>query len=536
MTARAPERAFVTFPRGEIRDEILTSMRFGMRQVPNPDTGLPFTEAEIAVATARLSRFWIEADSIDLVLLAHQNRDLYFADQARIDRASQSYLTGYHGVLWGEQPLSAVGGSGPVDAPATVGTTFVGSTTVPDPAAVNGTDPAGLSYQVLFTVIATAGGTSTGADGAQLQLKGIDTGPDTNIDVAVEIDWSNGPPGAPAPAVVTTKFTGGFSEETAREFARRLLDRVRQKEGAGNNAQFRAWARQASTAVEDGFIYATALHAGSVRVCVTQKRGTTQGPTGRLASVGTLTDVTAFLTPPGSPVVPVPPYIVVTAHVAEDVVTTLALSLPFGQAAGWEDVDPFPSVGTGTPFNTFINAITTQTSFQITRGSGSKDLPAGVTAPSLMAWDPLTSRSEALNVTSVILNAGDVYDVILSAAPSFTLVAGGATVGSRISPDTERRALIAETIESYFDSLGPGELIDLNTDTRSHRAFRFPRPNEEFPQRAGSAIIAHLQDALGATLADAQQPEVSPTTPTLPTDPVDEPSLLVAGDVGIYPE
>ena len=507
-------------------------MRHGMRQLVSPDTGLPFTEEEIAIATARLSRYFIEADSIDLVLLAAQNRDLFFADQARIDRASTSFLTGYHGVLWGENKLAAVGGSGPVDAPATPGTIFVGSTIVPDPAAVNGRDPAGLRYQVLFTVIATANGITGGtADGAPLELKGIDTGPDTNVDVGTEIDWSNAPPSAPAPALVTTKFTGGFAEETDRQYARRLLDRVRQKEGAGNNAQFRSWARQSTVAVEDGFIYATAIHAGSVRVAVTQKRGTAQGPLGRLASVGTLTDVTAFLTPPASPVVPVPPFVVVTAHVGESVDTTLGLSLPFGQSAGWEDLDPFPALGTSAPFHTEILSLTSQLIWKMTRGLGSKDLPAGATLSSLMAWNATTSRYEKLNVTSVTLDVGDVFDVVLSAPPSFTLA-----IGTRISPDTARRDLIAETIEAYFDSLGPGELVDLTTDPRSHRAFRFPRPNEEFPQRAGSAIIARLQDALGSVLANAQQPEVTPTIPALPADPIDEPNMLVAGDVGIYPE
>lgn len=529
MTARAPERAFATFRRGQVREDILTSFRFGLRQVLNPDTNAAFTETEIATATGRLSRYFIEADAIDLVLLSAQNRDLFFADQARIDRAATTFLTGYHGRLWGESKLSAVGGSGPVDAPATPGSIFVGSTTVPDPAAVFGTDAQGLRFQVLFTEITPAGGVAT------LQLKGIDTGPATNIDVGNEIKWSNAPPTAPEPATVTTKFTGGFGAETDREFARRLLDRVRQKQAAGNNAQFRAWARQASVAVEDGFIYATAIHAGSVRVAVTQRRGDTEGPTGRLASVGTLTDVTAFLTPPASPVVPTPPFVVVTGHVAEGVDMTLGMSLPFGQASGWEDLDPWPGLGTGAPFNTYISAITDQQNFKITRGLASKDLPAGVTAPSMMALDPARSRFESLNVQSVTLDAGDVFDVVLAAAPSFTLVAGSATTGTRLSPDVSRRELIAQTIEAYFDSLGPGELVDLSVDLRAHRAFRFPPPNEEFPQRAGTGVISRLQDALGASLADATLDEVSQSLPTLPADPVDEPNMLVADDLGIYP-
>lgn len=530
MTATAIERQFATFRRGVIRDEILRSFRVGLRQLTNPDTNLAFTELEVATSTARLSRWYIEADALDLVLLTVQQRDLYFTDQARVDRAATSFLTGYHGLMWGEFKLSAVGGSGPIDAPAVPGTIFVGSATVPDAAAVFGTDPAGLRYQVLFTATATAGGLSDGTtDGAQLQVQGIDTGPDTNLDVAAEILWSNGPPGAPEPATVITKFSGGVGIETDAEFARRLLDRIRKKQAAGNNAQFRAWGREANAAVEDAFIYATALQAGSVRVAIMQKRGNVQGPLGRIPSIGTLTDVTGYLTPPASPVVPVPPLVVVTGVVGESVDTTLGLALPFGQSNGWDDLDPWPGLGTSAPVYTDILSLSSQTSFKITRGTGSIDLPTGVTAPSLMAWNALTSRWEALQVTSAGLDSGDVFDVVLSVAPAFTLVAG-----TRISPDTDQRDLIAETTEDYFDGLGPGELVDLTTDSRAHRAYRAPRPNEDFPQRAGSALLSRLRDSLGAALADSTQDEISLTLPTVPSDPVDEPNLLVAGDVAIY--
>ena len=289
MTATAPERNFTVFPRGEIRDEILTSFRYGLRQIDNPDTGVAFSETEIATATARLSRFWIEADAIDLVLLTVQNRDLFFADQARPDRANHEFLTNYHGVLWDVAKLEASGGSGQVLAPATTGTIFTGSTTIPDAAAIYGTDPQGLRFQVLFTATATAGGITINGeavDGATLQIKGIDTGPDTNLAAATEIKWANAPPGAPAPAIVDSDdFTGGFGDETDAEFARRILTAIREKEGAGNNPEMRAWAKSASTAVEDAFIYACALHAGSVRVAIVQKRGDVEGPTGREPAV-----------------------------------------------------------------------------------------------------------------------------------------------------------------------------------------------------------------------------------------------------------
>lgn len=520
MTASSPERAFAVFRRGQLRDEGMASFRHGLRTYINPDTGVAFTETEIAIATARESRFYIDADSTDLILLAVQSRDSYLADQVRPDRAAHAWLLNYHGTLWNLPVLGASGASGPVNAPAAVGTVFVGSTTVPDPVAHQCTSPAGLRFQNLFTTITPAGGV------AALTLQGIDTGPETNLDVGVELTWSNGPPGAPEKAAVTTKLSGGLAAETDAQYGRRVLDTMRRKEGAGNNAQLRAWARQATVAVEDAFIYACAKHGGSVRIVVTQKRGDTLGPTARIASIGTLADVTSYMTPPGSPVLPTPPLVLVTAADGEACDMVMGMSMPTGQASGYVDIDPWPTLGGATP-QTQITAVTSQLIFQITRGTGIAVPP--VTAPSLMLWDDDTSRFESLSVTSITAAGGDLFNVVLSSAAITPLVA------QYISPDSARRLTIAKAVDTYFDHLGPGELIDLTSDDRSHRAYRYPRTNEESPLRAGSGIESWLRDGLGAALADFTLDDISIATPTLPTDPVDEPNLLVAGDIGIYP-
>lgn len=522
----ALERAFPVFARGVLRDDILTSFRVGLRLLTNPETNQPFTEREIAVATAELSRWYLEADAIDLVLLAGQARALFLADQVHPDRASSAWLIEYHARLWGMSPLAAVGGSGTFTVTATVGTVFVGSTTLPDPVASQVTDPAGKLYQVLFTVATPVGGVAT------VTAKGIDTGDGTNLAIGTVLKGSqNWPLGAAESGAVATAFTGGLAAETDAQFAARLLARIRHKPASGNNAHFRSWARDASVAVEDGFVYACALQAGTTRVAVTQRRGSVLGPTGRIASAGTLTDVTAYLTPPGSSVVPAPPLVVATGVTGVATHLALGLSMLPGQAAGWTDLQPWPGVtGAGATKQTTITTVTSQTSVRITIPAGTATLPSGVTAPSLMVWDDATSRFERLNVLSVVLFGGQVYTVTLSSAPAKTLV-----VGDYVSPDTARRDLIAETLESYFDSLGPGELVDLATDPRAHRAFRHPEPSETFPQRAGTFLLSWLGDALGAALADATLESISTSTPAVAADPVDPPNLLVAGRVGIYP-
>jgi hypothetical protein len=147
----------------------------------------------------------------------------------------------------------------------------------------------------------------------------------------------------------------------------------------------------------------------------------------------------------------------------------------------------------------------------------------------MMVWNQITSRYEKLNVTSVVFQAGTSYDVVLSSAPAKTLL-----VGDYICPDTERRLLIAQTVEQYFDSLGPGEVVDLTNDTRAHRALRFPVPSEEWPQRAGAAILNYLLDALGGSLSDTTLESMSLTTPSLPADPTDSARMIIMNNIGVY--
>ena len=64
MTARP----FAYVERGQTRDDILMMFRDGLRQLTNPETGTAFSEDEIAEATQAGSRWWIEAEAIDLVV------------------------------------------------------------------------------------------------------------------------------------------------------------------------------------------------------------------------------------------------------------------------------------------------------------------------------------------------------------------------------------------------------------------------------------------------------------------------------------
>ncbi len=523
------ERAFTIFTRGEAREEILRGFRIALRDRVDPATGALFTEDVIRRVTQFGSRFYVEADAIDLVGMGIQKRAEFLANQARIDRANGKVLVDLHGTLWGETILPAEGGSGTVLAKATSGTVWQGSTTVPDSFAVIGTDSRGNRYQVFV------GGTTPASGEIPLIIVAIDKGDVTNLEIGETITWANAPPGAQPNADVTVDFDGGIEEENHEDFAARLSARIRRKPGSGNDAQFRAFARQSSNAVEDAFVYPTAFHAGSVLVAITQKRAASEGPDARVASLGTLADVTGFIVPPGSPVIPARVYVLVTTIQTERTDMAVQLSQDKGTPAGWTDGQPWPTYDSaGLDAAATISAIVTQQDFTVTSEPGG--LPGGVAgpltgadAPAIMVWDETTSRFEKLETSSVEETAPGAYQVLLATPSSKTLA-----VLDYISPDMGRRVLLAESVETYFDGLGPGEVIDIATDTRGTRAFRRPETTEQYPSRAGQAVITVISDALGAAVADATLVVNTKPSPSIPTDISDGPFQLTIGKFAAY--
>lgn len=525
------ERKFATFRRGKVRDDIiLARFRNTLRGKTNPDTGQPFTEDEIAIITQEDSRFYIEADAIDLYGQAVQQRAVWFADQIQPERAASGFLKNFHGSLWlPDGLLAATGGSGPVLATGSSGTVYVGSTVIGDPTANIARDPSGKRFQVLVTAKADEFGNAT------LQLQGIDTGDNTNIQATKVFTWINPPLGTNPEATAISNFTGGFNQETEDEFAQRIIRRIRNKPGAGNNAQFRIWAVQASNAVQDAFIYSTALHSGSTIVAVAQKRGSAIGPNARVASIGTLTTVTAFLTPPTSPVVPHGVHVLVVPMNPQSTNVAMTLAMPRGSVGGWTDVDPWPRYSALYPEGIQVSNVVSQLEFhvqtdELIAGLGLGEFVAGANAPAIMVWNDAISEFETLDIDKIYYTSTNTYRIVLNTAPLKTI-----GLGDVISPKNNRSDIITEVFEDYFDDLGPSELI-ASDDLRYVRAARFPRPDQEYSMRAGQSVIARLDDQLGGALSDAELNYISQNTPTIPSESyiVNGPNFLTLGRLGIY--
>lgn len=541
MTA-PDEREFVVFDRGQVRDDIiLASYRKALRNLINPQTKVVFTEDEIQRATQPGSRFHIEADAIDVYGQAMQARSLSLSDQLDPERANDEFLVQHHGRIWlgDDSLLAAVGSSGEVRALATPGTIYPGSPDIGDPTATVGTDANGFRFQVTTTKVVPASGE------VDLPLRAIDVGADTNHPPDDLITWSeNIPLGSENQAVILPQpgqpevgFSGGFNEETSAEYAARILRFIANRPASGNSAHFENWAEESSSAVERGFVYPAALHAGSMLVAITEKRNlaTLAGPLGRIPSAGTLADAKGFLTPPGSPVVPRPVFVVVTSVTPQSSDLIIRLTMSKGVEAGWFDATPFPDPpqpadpATTEVFD--IDILTSQTEVEVTTALG---LPDGVTllqgadAPQMMVWDDGRSRFEQLDVQQVE-DTGPTIKITLNSAPVKTLA-----IGDRISPFTDRLDVIGEAIEQFFDSLGPGQVV-ADTDTRAERTVRFPATEDEFPIRVTQQVASDVVEALGGVASAGELSNASRNVPDLPVNVTDGPSMVTVGKVNLYP-
>lgn len=507
---------------GFFRDSVfLPYYRNELRRRVNPDTGLLFTEDEIAVITAPHGEQWIKANALDSALMVLVARGDWLVDQLIPSTASREMLEELWAKLLDVPALVASGGSGPVLAPNTPPfTVFTGSTIIGDTAASLAKTTTGLRYQVLFTVNAGVNGGDV-----PLQMISIDTGEITNIETGTKLQWISNVPDAvmAIEAEVTEDFRDGTDEETVPQWANRIERRLRHKQGAANAAHIQAWIEDESNAIARAFVYAAAPAPGALIITFLSKRGKTVGPDALIPSLGLMATVTAAIVPPASPLLPSRSRVWPVPINAIRADTIVELSMTTGTSVGWDDIFPWPGqVGGVAPY---ISAVASQTA--ITLHAETSPPPA---VPKLMVWNVATSRFERLQTLSVTPSGVNLYAVVLAAAPSITLA-----VGQYVSPYTQLADQIAETAEGYFDTLGPGEVIG-PSDPMIERSFRTPQPKEEWPFRGGAGITTYLADQLGSLVADQRFVSMSPyTSPPLPVDPITGPGKLTLGQFAISP-
>jgi hypothetical protein len=511
---------FDRFDQGDVREQILLSFRDSLRELVDPTTAQPPSEDLIRQSTIQGGRFWVEANDIDLLVMGVQRRDYFLGQQVDPRTSSTAFLENFHGPASNLPRLLASGSSGNALATASPGAVYIGSTTLGDPLATQATDPAGLRYQVFLSATTPDSGTIT------LAMVAIDTGEATNLPVGTQLKWINPPPGSTPFATVSGEdFEGGTAQETDQDWGNRIFSARSGRPRAGNAAHFMFWASQATNAVGAVFVYACAQNAGSVLVAIAQKRGSAVGPLARCPAPGTMSIVTGYIVPPGSPVVPEGVYVLALGVRPEPVDLSMRIGLRKFSKSGWADPTPWPGY-VSAPARVKSAPAPTQTAFSITSDT---KLPLSAGVPQLMVWNPTISAFERLSVASIIeITPFTRYDVVLTSAPQTTIA-----TNLIVSPYSYRTDALAQGIGAYFDSLGAGEVVDSTTDMRFARAFRRPTPDISSPYQISSEIVDFVRDALGGNIGGSSLDFQSETTP--PIGPISlGPFMFVAGNIGVY--
>lgn len=503
-------------PRGELREQTLAAFRESLREIPDPETGQPYGEDVIRLSTMVGSHRWVEAEGDDIFLQSAQSRAEYLAQNIDPRRSSTNYLEGFHGEEAKLPRLLADGGSGEVKVVAPPGTVFLGSSQVGLDLCTRA-QVGNLYFAVLFNA-------TTPADGnVRVILKGIDGGGATNLLAGTKVAWIN-QPGADIGEVVDD-FGGGADTETDQEWGDRLFDAKGSRAKAGNAAHIRIWARDSSSAVHRAYVYESGLGSGTVVVVVLQKRSRRPGPYARVPSIGLMTTVKNYLTPPASAVVPGQARVVVVPGRPQLSDGVLRLGLKSGGPAGWADIDPWPRFVTEAA-RVMPTPAPTRTAFTIRADTTLP--PAGT--PQLMIWNVETSAFEKLAVSTIAMQEPGLFVVTLATPHSRDIV-----TGDRISPYASRHGSISKGIVAYFDSLGAGEIV-ASDDRRFALVARRPFSSEQEPASAGERVISFISQAIGGTIERGEVEAFSPNVPPVPTFSASHGTyFLVPGNIAIYP-
>ena len=350
------------------------------------------------------------------------------------------------------------------------------------------------------------------ADGAQVLIVGLDVGPGTDQPAGTKMVWSNPRPGCEQEATVwSAGLTGGRDEATADEYRALIEERRANPAAAGNDGAYQALIENAQAhgvAVQKAFTWPAIKGTGTTAFSFTMRPSTPGGS--RLPSEAQIALVLAALEGsfPGDDGI-------FGVLLAEQAATAQFRVTWRKTAAPWADANPWPAfVGIATQVVVDGAVDIESDGFRATAGADTTTPVAGQTIALYDAANAVFVKKRIATVTVVVADRSWnlTFDTTAGASETFT-----PEDGALVSPWSESLNLITPSVVSYFDGMGPGELVATFYDPgRRHR--RQPESPEALP-----SVISNRLEGLG--------PRVSPVRPTR----VGPPASIEATQVGVSP-
>lgn len=366
------------------------------------------------------------------------------------------------------------------------------------------------------------------ADGELVAVRGIDTGPGTNLDPGTVLTWTSPRPGCGSTATVWEDsdgegLSGGRLEETDDEVIDRVIEAKRNPPASGNDAHYQALVKATpGLAVQQAFTHPAILGPGTVAIVFTLSPSEPGGD--RLPNAAQMAQAQAWL----ESQVPHDDQFFICDLLGNDVHLALEVAWQTG-ADGWADAVPWPPYYAGTAAIT-VDSVTSAVAFVLERASGSYSGVAQPQAGQTIGFFDEDERAFVPKRIASVTGTGP-WTIAIEATNDVSDLTYVPTVGEKAMPWSESLELILPPLLAHFDTLGPGEQVNSFFDAGS-RQRRTPQPPKSWPSSVGARVINGVQDL--DAVADAELQE--PTTPlvALTGQPGVESYLHQLGHVAVY--
>jgi hypothetical protein len=383
------------------------------------------------------------------------------------------------------------------------------------PSIISGTVlfPSGLEFISQDGLRGKVDGNQLISNGEILNVIMIDKGSKTNLIDGSQVRWINAPVNVSETAVVSGNFSGGFDAENDAAKRARILSRRRYPPGGGNWAQLKELAESTGSGVQAAFVFPAIGGPGSSKVVVCQSLRDNS----RQVNNSVIDDIQAAIQTnfPGC-------YDIICQSVVDDPVD-LAIELTLPEAivgGGWMSASTFPHTTDSSLAR--ITYITDENTIRISTVL-SKTSPNN--GDKIAIWNPNTRKFIICSIVSWSLLSPNDWRLELNISTS------SLETDWLVSPAAEDIQIYADTIVSFFDTMGPGE--NTNEPFKLPRSLRQPLSADEWYSGLTSQLLSDLQTK-NPEIRDLGWKYRSKITPEVPVSINIAPNIFIPRNIAFY--
>lgn len=459
---------------------------------------------------------------IDASLLAEQllilhNDAVVIGRSTNVDDTADEALDKKHGEPDGTPRLDPAGASGFGVVEASSG----GTTIFENDEATYA--PTGARYRCTVTNLYL--------DGGLVPIEGIDTGPATNLDAGAILTWVSPRPGCAATCEVYEQsdgagLTGGRDEENDDDYRIRIKAKRANPPASGNDAAYiETIEKYPGIGIQKAFTWPCVTGPGVTAFSFTL-RPESPGAT-RIPSSAQLASVRAAL----RALFPGDDGIYAAQLIGEDVSVVLSVTWR-RRANGFADAVTFPAYIPGDMVVVDNAVAPTATSFRLTTGTSTTTPQVGQT---IAFYDTANQAFVNKRIGGVsVVSAGLSWDITVDTANNASDVAYVPADGDIASPWSDSLNSLVTPVVTYFDGLGPGEMVASFLDP-GIRQRRQPENPEAWPSAVSNRLVTSVLGVAAVNDCELTVPTSLPYAPTVGAAGVSA-YLLQLADLAVFPQ